>query len=130
MEKATSTPMLVELFGHNQIAGMVSEHTIGGSTFIRVDVPETDAQPAFTRMFHPNAVYCLNPVTEEVMASLVDRCRRIPVTPFDIKVAAQKLVEARNQQQADSEGELNDEFDESDPYGVWANKDGQEDDWQ
>ena len=30
---------IVELFGHNQIAGKVTEQAIGGQSFVRVDVP-------------------------------------------------------------------------------------------
>lgn len=106
MEKSLSVPMVVELFGHNKISGMVSEYTFGGSTFIRVDVPENATSAAFTRMFHPNAVYSLNPVTEEVMISMAERYTQLPITPFDIRQAANKMIEADSK----SEDFLRDEF--------------------
>lgn len=57
---------IIELFGHSRIAGRVSEQTIGGQSFIRVDVPETDGQSAFTRFLGNGAVYSLTPVSEDV----------------------------------------------------------------
>lgn len=114
-------PMVVELFGHNKIAGMVSDYTFGGATFVRVDVPETNVSKAFTRIFHPNAVYCLNPVTEELMIEMASRFTQLPVTPFDIRAAAAKMIEA----DARSEENLRDEF------GLHQNEDEQEEgDWQ
>ncbi len=40
---------IVELFGHQVIAGKVSEQVIGGQGFIRVDVPTTESQEGFTK---------------------------------------------------------------------------------
>lgn len=48
-------PMVLELFGHQRIAGYVSEYNFAGSSFVRVDVPEVGNTPAFSKMFHPNA---------------------------------------------------------------------------
>lgn len=39
---------LVELFGHQRIAGHVTEQQIGGCQFVRVDVPEIEDKPGFT----------------------------------------------------------------------------------
>jgi hypothetical protein len=36
---------VVELFGHQQIAGRVTEASIGGCSFLRVDVPDQPALP-------------------------------------------------------------------------------------
>lgn len=43
-EKQTKfeTHAIVELFGHNQIAGKVTEQTISGQSFFRIDVPATN----------------------------------------------------------------------------------------
>ena len=41
---------IVELFGHTRIAGHVSKFVIGGASFMRVDVPEVENVPAFTRL--------------------------------------------------------------------------------
>lgn len=54
---------IVELFGHNKVAGKVSEQNMGSFTFCRIDVPETPQQPAFTRFVNPSAIYAINPVT-------------------------------------------------------------------
>ena len=59
---------VVELFGHNRIAGKVSEATIGGCAFVRVDVPET-AKPAYTKYFGNGAIYAMTPC-EEIVAKL------------------------------------------------------------
>ena len=112
-------PMVVELFGHNKIAGMVSEYTFAGATFVRIDVPETAMSGAFSRMFHPNAVYCFNPVTEEVMLSMAAKYTQLPITPFDIQAAATKMLAANS-------GGSNEFVDDSDPYGIWEKQDAAE----
>ena len=38
-EKAFEQWAIVEIFGHQRIAGKVTEQTIGGCSFVRVDVP-------------------------------------------------------------------------------------------
>jgi len=56
---------IVELFGHQKIAGKVTEQVIAGQGFVRVDVPQTKRFPAFTRMFGSGAIYSITPVDEE-----------------------------------------------------------------
>jgi hypothetical protein len=57
---------IVEIFGHERIAGEVSEQTIGGGTFIRVDVPAVNGQQAFTRFYGDKAIYSIQPVSEDI----------------------------------------------------------------
>src|SRR5205807_1686045 len=53
---------LVELFGHSRIVGKVTEATIAGGAFIRVDVPDKDGNTVFTRFFGPGAIYSMSPI--------------------------------------------------------------------
>lgn len=61
---------IVEIMGHKKFAGFVSEQAIGGSSFVRIDVPlitlDTGTQlPAFTKLFGAGSIYCISPCTEE-----------------------------------------------------------------
>lgn len=64
--------MVVELFGHQKIAGWVTEETIGGCSFIRVDVPAVNGIPGFTRFFGNGAIYSMTPTTEDVVHRVID----------------------------------------------------------
>lgn len=75
---------LVELFGHQRIAGKVSEQEIGGCSFVRVDVPETKSAKAHTRFFGNGAIYSINPTTEEIARHLADRYDVIPVMSYEL----------------------------------------------
>ena len=92
---------LVELFGHQKIVGKVTETSMAGGAFLRVDVPALppDGQPC-TRFFSPGAIYSINPVTEEVARGLLtqSRFRNEPVSRFDLPQIADKVAEP---QQAD-----------------------------
>lgn len=58
---------IVELFGHQKIAGRVTEQDIAGAQFIRVDVPNPSGEGwQMTRMYGPSAIYSLTPVAEEI----------------------------------------------------------------
>lgn len=87
---------VVELFGHQQIAGRVSEASIGGAAFIRVDVPEQPerkavqqwdrdqpAIPAYTRYFGGGAIYALNPCSEDAAKRVATNLRARAPIPFD-----------------------------------------------
>lgn len=50
---------LVELFGHQKIVGKVTEATMAGGAFLRVDVPAFNGSPAFTRFYGPSAIYSI-----------------------------------------------------------------------
>jgi len=86
---------IVELFGHNKIAGKVTEQVIGGASFVRVDVPSTEASPSFTRLLHPNAIYAINPVTEEVSTGYASRIQVKPIETWDAREVLKRIDEMK-----------------------------------
>ena len=83
---------VVELFGHQRIAGKVTEQAFGSSTFVRIDVPETHQQPKFTRLVNPSAVYAINPVTEDVMITMANSIQQKPIDAWDVRVMVDKMI--------------------------------------
>lgn len=75
---------LIELFGHSRIAGQISEHTVGGCSFVRVDVPAVDGNPPFTKLYGNGAIYAITFVTEEIARAACKRFRVEPVTEYEI----------------------------------------------
>lgn len=79
---------LVELFGHTQIAGRVSEIQIADQGFIRVDVPTVEGQSGFTKFFGPNAIYAMTPTTEAIVVRLVQNLQVRPIQRFMLELPA------------------------------------------
>lgn len=75
---------LVELFGHQRIAGRVSEQAIGGCNFVRVDVPAVNGEPSFSKLFGNGAIYAITPVAEEIAVAAAKSYRTVPVSPYEI----------------------------------------------
>ena len=83
---------LVELFGHQKIVGKVSEATLAGGAFLRVDVPAVAENKSYTRFYGPSAIYSINPVTEEIALGLLSRYRNEPVSRFELPQIAEKAA--------------------------------------
>jgi hypothetical protein len=81
---------IVELFGHNQIAGKCTEQNIAGANMLRIDVPETDKNPPFSRLLGHGAIYAINPVTEEVAKHWAKALQVAPLHSWDIRDYMQK----------------------------------------
>jgi hypothetical protein len=81
---------IIELFGHNQIAGKCTEQNIAGTNMLRVDVPETLKQPGFTRFLGSGSIYAINPVTEEIARHWADSLECAPVQAWDIRQYVEK----------------------------------------
>ncbi len=84
-----NTWAIVDLFGHSQIAGRVSDVLIAGAPFLRVDVPDVGDTPEYTRYYHPNAIYSIAPVAEEVARAKAVHLQARPVQVYELpKLAA------------------------------------------
>ena len=75
---------VVELFGHQQIAGFVSSQTIGGETFVRVDVPETPKQNPWSKLFGKGAIYAITPMAEDLVKQKASVLEVAPLTAWDL----------------------------------------------
>lgn len=73
---------VIDLFGHVQLAGRVTEAQIGGCSFLRVDVPATAEWPAFTRFLGQGAIYSMTIVAKEVVYEVLKTLRPRPVERF------------------------------------------------
>lgn len=91
-------PALVELFGHTRIAGQVSEHSLGGNTMIRIDVPETKINPKFTKFVNTSAVYAINPIAEDMMIQMADEIQAKPIFSYDLRDVQEKLMQKVNEE--------------------------------
>lgn len=78
---------ILELMGHRRLAGHVTEETIGGATFIRIDVPNGTDGTVATQLYAPAAVYCITPTTEEIARQVAARSRPEPVTRWELEAA-------------------------------------------
>ena len=75
---------IVELFGHTKIAGHVTEASVGGCQFIRVDIPAIGEVPAYTRLLGQGAIYSINIVSEDIARAAASSFRSQPVSVYDI----------------------------------------------
>jgi hypothetical protein len=71
---------VVEIMGHKRFAGLVTEQAVGGTSFVRIDVPAIelktgDALPAFTKLFGAASIYCISPCTEETARAFAESIR-------------------------------------------------------
>jgi len=73
---------IVELFGHQKIAGFVTEATIGGCSFVRVDVPQIDGSQALTKFYGNGAIYSMTPVSEELVKTFVKKYQPAPLNVY------------------------------------------------
>lgn len=85
---------LVELFGHSKIAGYVTEQSIGGQSFVRVDVPETKRQKGFTRLFGSGAIYAMNPVAEDIARGLAETMEVTAISMWDLPPDIREKIRA------------------------------------
>lgn len=81
---------IVELFGHAKIAGRCTEQNIAGTNMLRVDVPETESTPAFTRFFGSGAIYAINPVDESTAKFMAGKLQVKPIESWNISEILKK----------------------------------------
>lgn len=86
---------IVEVMGHRSFGGRITEETIGGTSFVRVDVPETIRQPAFTKLFGAGSIYCISPTTEALARQYQEgRGSSPPVSEYDLPSETQDAIRA------------------------------------
>jgi len=77
---------IVELFEHNMIAGLISEQSIGGASFVRVDVPDVGGSEGFTTFYASSATYAITPTTEELARVAAGKLAIRPILPWVVPV--------------------------------------------
>lgn len=104
---------VIELMGHNVIAGYVSEQTIAGVAMLRVDVPKVGDQEPFTKFFSGGAIYGITPTTQEIAERAAQRLRSRPVNEYVVPVPPARPALIDSTTGDDDEDEDDDEYQDS-----------------
>lgn len=105
--------MIIDLFGHVQLAGLVTEAAIGGQSFIRIDVPSINDRPAFTKFLGAGAIYSMAPCGEKEARMALAHLMPRPVSVYLVPDAPALSARSRSF----------DGHDERDPYGPSGDED-------
>lgn len=106
---------ILDIMGHLKLAGFVTEITIAGTGFIRIDVPETSSAGSYTRMFSPGSLYSISPCTEEAARRVAERLRAVPIEPYELARPAPPRPVPALCQQMPTAAEAYQEFEEAEP---------------
>lgn len=91
---------LVELFGHTQLSGKVTEQVIAGQSFLRIDVPKTSKCPPFTKYHLPTAVYGITPVEEDYACRMAERIAAQPINDYKHNEVISEILNEKLQELA------------------------------
>lgn len=75
---------LLELMGHQRLAGEISETTIAGAGMLRIDVPANAATPGYTRYFAPSALYGITLMGEQEARAMAGALGARPVQAYEL----------------------------------------------
>jgi len=103
---------MIELMGHQQIVGRISQVVIAGKGFIRVGVMNADQTTAFTRDINPDSIYAINPISFEAALLHAKQVTQQPIVPYDISPMLLKQLAAKNSsfEDVDEVGETGEVF--------------------
>jgi hypothetical protein len=87
--------VVLDLFGRQKAAGRASEQKIAGKDFLRLDVPAVDGRQARTLWYSPDAVYGIEPVSEETARVVAARHR--PPEPVSVWSAREMVRQSGSQ---------------------------------
>jgi hypothetical protein len=82
---------ILELMGHRRLGGRISEATVAGAAFVRIDVPHPQDLElvAATQFYNPTAVYAITPTTEEVARAIALGAPE-PVSRWDLRALTER----------------------------------------
>lgn len=89
---------ILEIMGHQRYAGLVSEQAIGGTAFVRLDVPGYEENQPFTKLFGSSAIYAMTFVTEETARQAAKGFLHRPIDDWCAREyvrQADRLIESR-----------------------------------
>ncbi|MEO1616970.1 MAG: hypothetical protein AAFV88_14030 [Planctomycetota bacterium] len=75
---------VVDVMGHQRYVGKVSEQTIAGKGFIRIDVPAVGDRLCFTKLLGTGSIYAISPVSEQVARAMCEQLRQAPIAEYDL----------------------------------------------
>jgi hypothetical protein len=82
---------IVELMGHQRMAGRVQETQVAGAGFLRIDVPGPNGGTQITRFVSPQAVYAINPVDEAIARALATQIATVPIQAYEVPELRAKI---------------------------------------
>jgi len=100
---------IVEVLGHNTFAGRVTDESIGGASFIRVDVPKIPMtkyypeQPAFTKYIGAGSIYAITPCSEDVAMRAATETRQRPISMLSLEARPALAARAGGDHEGDDD---------------------------
>jgi hypothetical protein len=86
--KAYEGHAILELMGHRRLGGHISEVTMYGGVFCRIDIPGPDGKTISTQFYGDKAIYCVSPCGEKEAMAVALANQPTPVTRYEVDRAA------------------------------------------
>jgi hypothetical protein len=99
---------VLELMGHRRLVGRLSEATIAGAAFIRIDLTDADGSQT-TQFYAPSAVYAITPTTEEIAKRAAATNSVAPIQAWELRERPPVLKALLADDLDEDENLLNDE---------------------
>lgn len=74
---------VLELMGHRRLGGHLTEQTIAGASFLRIDIPGED-DTSVTQLYSTAAVYAITPTTEAIARAVAAANQPQPVHQWEL----------------------------------------------
>ena len=117
---------ILELMGHRRLAGLVTEATLAGGSFLRIDIygeepddggmvaggiaqPADPDEPIVTQFYSPSSVYAITPTTETICRRMGMKFRPQPVSEWDLLPSPERATATAHSGAFDPD-------DDEDPY--------------
>ncbi len=82
---------MVEVMGHNQYVGFISEYSFAGAGFVRVDIPECAGIPGWSKVLGTGSIYAITPMDEAMARAMAAQNQQTPLNEFALMEMAERL---------------------------------------